>query len=245
MTCNCEHSAGAADDSGGLPVPSAEDQEMLLDVWREALAQVLADRNSEWEQTVRSSQAESRAAIAELRATIGDMRGEIFDHIERRVFEKMAQIRQPADGAPGPRGEPGPVGRLHSVTPYVADTVHYAGNVVAFAGATFQARCDTAKPPGGDDWTCLATAGKHGIDGRSFQIRGTYNEQQTIKRWMWWRSMDRALSPRPTARASVRATGGNSSPVQAGRASLARGASAETGARVESTAKRRRLWPGR
>src|SRR5262245_29503524 len=102
MTSNGEHSAGAVDDSSGLPVPSAEDQEMLLDVWQEALAQVLADRNNEWEQTVRSTRAESRAAIAELRATIADMRSEICDIVERRVSEKMAQIRQPADGAPGP-----------------------------------------------------------------------------------------------------------------------------------------------
>jgi hypothetical protein len=139
INSNCEHSAGAADDSGGLPVPSAEDQEMLLDVWREALAQVLADRNGEWEQTVRSTRAESRAAIAELRATSADMRSEIRDDIERRLSEKMAQIRQPADGAPGPRGEPGPAGRLPSVMPYVAGKVYYTGDVVAFEGGTFQA----------------------------------------------------------------------------------------------------------
>jgi hypothetical protein len=170
-------SATAADESGGIPIPSAEEQDTLLDVWTEALAQVLADRNRESEQTLHSIRAEARAAIAELRSTIADMRSQLWDAIERRVSEKMAQIRQPADGAPGPQGEPGPAGRLLSVTPYVADKVHYAGDVVAFEGGTYQARCDTAKPPGGDDWTCLAAAGKHGSDGRSFRIRGTYNEQ--------------------------------------------------------------------
>jgi ElaB/YqjD/DUF883 family membrane-anchored ribosome-binding protein len=66
---------------------------MLLNVWREALAQVLADRSSEWEQTLRSIRSESRAAIAELRASIADVRSDIV----QQVFEK---VRQPADGAP-------------------------------------------------------------------------------------------------------------------------------------------------
>src|SRR5262249_23571414 len=43
------------------------------------------------------------------------------------------------------------------------------GDVVAFAGGTFQARRDTARVPGEKDWACLATAG------RSLAICGTYN----------------------------------------------------------------------
>ena len=40
--------------------------------------------------------------------------------------------------------------------------------------ATYQARCDTVHEPPHDDWACLATAGRDGVDGRSMRVRGTY-----------------------------------------------------------------------
>jgi hypothetical protein len=47
--------------------------------------------------------------------------------------------------------------------------VHYTGDVVTFAGSTYQAIRDTGKPPGSSDWVPLAVAGA------GFNIRGTYD----------------------------------------------------------------------
>ena len=72
-------------------------------------------------------------------------------------------------GKPGP---PGPAGTL-PVAQEWTDGVHYTGDVVAHAGATYQARRDTGREPPGDDWALLAAAG---ADGRSFTVRGTWRE---------------------------------------------------------------------
>jgi len=54
--------------------------------------------------------------------------------------------------------------------------VHYEGDVVCHEGSTYQAQCDTAATPGTHtDWVCLALGGRDGADGRSFNIRDTYD----------------------------------------------------------------------
>jgi hypothetical protein len=86
-----------------------------------------------------------------------------------------------ADGVPGERGEPGErgtdgaPGKLPIVRQWT-DAVHYAGDVVGHAGATWQAARDTGREPPHDDWTLIAAAGRDGIDGRSFVVRGTWDE---------------------------------------------------------------------
>ncbi len=79
------------------------------------------------------------------------------------------------DGKDGEQGKEGPPGKLAIVKEW-ADGVHYEADVVAFKGGTYQARKDTAQQPGGEDWLCLASPGRDGVDGRSFSIRGTYAE---------------------------------------------------------------------
>ena len=82
-------------------------------------------------------------------------------------------------GDPGPRGErgfAGESGMLPAVKIWQPDAVCYAGDVVAFDGATWQATKDTGHAPGSRDWICLATAGR---DGRSPLIRGTYRAAET------------------------------------------------------------------
>jgi hypothetical protein len=100
---------------------------------------------------------------AEHKFTI-DILGEFLAHLQND-----AEMRGPA----GPPGEQGPPGKLPMVKPWAPETVYYAGDVVAYDGATFQARRDTGQPPSHAHWTCLATAGR---DGKSFVVRGTFRE---------------------------------------------------------------------
>lgn len=88
--------------------------------------------------------------------------------VETAVREAVAAIPAPEKGE---RGAPGALPTVQSWE----DRVHYEGNVVAHAGATYQASRDTAKEPPHADWVCLAAAGKDGAEGRSFAIRGTFD----------------------------------------------------------------------
>jgi hypothetical protein len=85
------------------------------------------------------------------------------------------------NGDPGPRGERGergPQGLMPIARFWRPDTVHYAGDVVTDGSSTFQANKDTGQPPGHNDWTPIALAGSHGVDGRSLKVRGTYAAEE-------------------------------------------------------------------
>ena len=95
-------------------------------------------------------------------------------------------------GPIGPRGEPGPPGPQGDVGPqgppglegppalfpqvkaWSADAISYRGDVVTHAGATWQARKDTAKEPPHPDWIQLAVPGRDGRDAVSPTVRGTW-----------------------------------------------------------------------
>jgi hypothetical protein len=166
-------------DEGGLPIPgSVDDQDLLVDAWREVLAQVLHTRDNEWKQQLRAVNSEATAAIADLRAATAEFRSTM----EKMIAERLAQIRQPIDGKEGPRGEPGPrgeagpAGKIASVQAYVEDAIYYRGDVVVHLGGTFQATCDTAKAPPHTDWICIAAAGR---EARMPKVCGTYRENET------------------------------------------------------------------
>jgi hypothetical protein len=77
-------------------------------------------------------------------------------------------------GPTGARGEAGAPGKLPKVAAWT-DVVHYEGHVVTHNGSLFQAQRDTAREPPHDDWACVAAAGRAGNDGRSLNVRGTYD----------------------------------------------------------------------
>lgn len=83
--------------------------------------------------------------------------------------------RDGLDGAVGPKGERGADGVLPVIKAW-EDRVYYESEAVTLDGATYQALCDTGRAPPHDDWRCIAAAGRDGVDGRSFRIRGTYAE---------------------------------------------------------------------
>jgi hypothetical protein len=81
--------------------------------------------------------------------------------------------RDGLDGKNGERGDVGPAGKLPLVSEWT-DRVYYEAEVVTKDGATYQAIRDTGRAPPHEDWICLASAGRNGLDGRSFEIVGTY-----------------------------------------------------------------------
>ena len=87
-------------------------------------------------------------------------------------------------GLVGPQGERGVDGRdgapgsIREAKPFVDKSVHYAGDVVTHAGATYQARVDTARDPTHEDWICLAAAGRNAAVPI---VRGTWDATETYE----------------------------------------------------------------
>jgi hypothetical protein len=83
MISASEHYATVVDDGDGIQAPSPQDQDVILDAWREVLAQVLHERDNDWKQQLRAIKAESLAAIAELRANAAEIRSTMEAMIEK------------------------------------------------------------------------------------------------------------------------------------------------------------------
>jgi hypothetical protein len=97
------------------------------------------------------------------------IRGE-REHTHELLVELLRQLEvEGMAGPPGPRGEQGPVGTLPTVKVWQPDVVHYEGDVVTHAGATWQAVRDTGQAPPARDWLCLAAPA------RSSKVRGNYD----------------------------------------------------------------------
>lgn len=83
-------------------------------------------------------------------------------------------------GRDGERGPEGPPGKLPIVREW-SEGVHYEGETVSHLGSTYQALRDTGRAPPNEDWHCIASAGRDGMDGRSFRIRGTWAEGESYQ----------------------------------------------------------------
>jgi hypothetical protein len=163
------------------------EREFLIEVFGEALGitcQELRYRISALELKL----AELTGAIDILRGTtppperdtraLGELlsteRRKFSDLLERRTkgFElKLAELTGAVDILRG--AQPPPPAQFPSVKAFSADTIYHEGDIVAFAGGTYQAAKDTARVPGAEDWVCLAGAG--------FTIRSTYDGDEEYK----------------------------------------------------------------
>src|SRR5262245_61273174 len=166
------------------------EREIMIEAFGEALGitcQEFGDPISALELTL----AELTGAIDILRGTttpperdtraLGELlsteRREFGDLLERRTrgFElKLAELTGAVDILRG--AQPPPPAQFPSVKVFSADTIYHEGDIVAFAGGTYQAAKDTARAPGPQDWICLAVAGA------GFTIRGTFNETAEYRR---------------------------------------------------------------
>ena len=72
--------------------------------------------------------------------------------------------------------------RLPLVKAWEPDAVHYTGDVVVHDGSVYQARKDTGKEPGHQDWILLARAGRDGCDGLTPNICGVFDARETYAR---------------------------------------------------------------
>jgi hypothetical protein len=181
MTNTSGQYATPVGDGAGLPFPSPQDQELILDAWREVLAQVLHTRDTEWKQQLRAIKAESLAAVAELRAAAAEFR----ITMEAMIAERLAEIRRPVDGKEGPRGErgqkgdKGDPGELPMARAWRDGEISYAGDVVTSGGGTWQAKKDTAQKPPHADWTPLALPGRDAV---APTVRGTYRDAEAYRK---------------------------------------------------------------
>lgn len=147
---------------------------------------------------IRSMVAEAVAGI-ELPAPIKPDMESIQARISGLVAEAVRAIPAPRDGERGSDADPaviramvneavaalppakeGPPGRLPIVEPWV-ERVYYQGEVVTFAGSTYQARSDTGRAPPHADWTVIASAGADGRSAKHFRIRGTYETAEVYE----------------------------------------------------------------
>jgi len=158
-------------------------REVMTEAFGEALGitcQELRDRISALELQL----AELTGAIDILRGTppperdtraLGELlsteRREFGDLLEQRTrgFElKLAELTGAVDILRG--AQPPPPAQFPSVKAFTADTIYHEGDIVGFAGGTYQATKDTARAPGAKDWVCLARSGD------SLTPRGAYDD---------------------------------------------------------------------
>jgi hypothetical protein len=147
-------------------------------------AKLIADVNADFNRNVDIVDLKIKAAIASCERAAAEIRSDVPTMIEEAVAKHVAQaltnIRQPADGAPGPAGPPG---KLEIVKDHVASQVYYDRDlVVTNDGALYQAERDTAATPPHTDWRCITRAGRDGKDALNFSIEGTYDPAARYRR---------------------------------------------------------------
>ena len=147
--------------------------EIEREVMIEAFGEALGITCEELRDRISAPTPPDTRALGELLST---ERREFGDLLERRTrgFElKLAELTGAVDILRG--AQPPPPAQFPSVKAFTADTIYHEGDIVAFAGGTYQATKDTARAPASQDWICLAVAGA------GFTIRSTYDGDEEYK----------------------------------------------------------------
>jgi hypothetical protein len=163
-----------AEDVNGLVHQSTMD---VLHAAADEFIKLIADVNGDFNRNIDVFDAKMKAAIASCERAAAEIRCKIpamiDEAVAKQVARAMANVRQPADGVPGPAGPPG---KLETVKDHVEGHVYYERDlVIAGEGALYQAERDTAATPPHTDWRCITRAGRDGRDALNFRIEGTYD----------------------------------------------------------------------
>ena len=116
---------------------------------------------------------EREVLIESFGEALGMARNKLLDQIEPQLQKinalelKLAELTGTIDVLRGL--QPPPPAKFPTIRVWSEDTIYHEGDIVAFAGGTWQALRDTARAPGAQDWVCLATPGN------SLTVRGTYD----------------------------------------------------------------------
>jgi hypothetical protein len=128
---------------------------------------------SGWEAWLRGHlDIERQLLIEGLGEALGMKSVELLGHIEpqlRKLELKLAELTGAVDVLRG--NQPPPAAKFPMISAWRPDTIYHEGTIVAFAGGTWQAQRDTARPPGMQDWVCLARSGD------SLTPRGAYDDR--------------------------------------------------------------------
>jgi hypothetical protein len=187
-----------------------EEPEDALDRWRRIRAESEEPEPRERKlDIVPPTLAEIDQRIGERIAAEHQFMCDIIAHVVADLQDEWVVGAMGPPGPSGPRGEQGPVGKLPLVKQWKSETAHYARDVVAYDGGTFQAKRDTGQPPSHPDWLCLATAGRDGKSAaRSARL-------QNIVVSTWWLATAAASSRSRMRRVPARVPVGSSLPARA------------------------------
>jgi hypothetical protein len=123
---------------------------------------------SDWDNWLRSHLEIQREVLTEgFGEALGLVSHELRDRISALEL-KLAELSGAVDILRG--AQPPPPAQFPSVKAFSADTIYHEGDIVAFAGGTYQATKDTARAPGAKDWICLARSAD------SLSPRGAYDD---------------------------------------------------------------------
>ncbi|MGY8683440.1 collagen-like protein [Bradyrhizobium sp. UFLA05-153] len=145
----------------------------------ERLARLFDETKKLLQRELEVNSVKLEAALADVRAAKAEMREEIRAELRAEIADRVALIKQPLDGAPGPAGPPG---KLEIVKDHVEGRVYYERDLVVANGALYQAERDTAAIPPHMDWLCITRAGRDGKDALNYSIEGTYDPAANYRR---------------------------------------------------------------